>query len=290
MTLSHGRGGPAPREVIRFCRAGDGARLAYADTGTGRPLVKTANWLTHLDLDQALPLWSHWVDGLLQGRRLIRYDERGCGMSEWREPLFTYQDWVADLDAVVDAAEVDRFALLGVSQGGATAVAYAACRPDRVERLVLTSAYLSGRQVRAADDLERRAAKVDVDLARIGWASRDSSFLRVFASQFLPDGTPQDWDEFAAFQRRTTSPENGTRFLEELTRIDVSGLAPRVACPTLIMHSRDDPRVPVSHALELAALIPHSRLVLLDGRNHLFTRDEPAWAEFQHHLAEFLAE
>ncbi|MDW8808288.1 alpha/beta fold hydrolase [Streptomyces scabiei] len=289
-------GGPAAadadRGVIRFCRSADGTRIAYALTGEGPPLVKTANWLTHLDLDRTSPMWGHWFDGLTRGRQLIRYDERGCGLSSWDMGSFTLDDLVADLDAVADAVGLDRFPLLGVSQGGAVAVAYAALRPERVSHLILTSAYARGQLIRAGSDAERDAAEVDLDIARAGWRSQDSgsSFLRYFASQFLADATPAEWDAFAAYQRQTTSPANGLRFLEEFTRIDVSGVAHEVTCPTLIIHSRDDARVPVAQALELATLIPDSRLVLLEGRNHLFTADDPAWPTFLTHLYNFLSE
>ncbi|WP_329531981.1 alpha/beta hydrolase [Streptomyces sp. NBC_01450] len=280
----------ADHEVIRFCRSVDGTRIAYALTGEGPPLVKTANWLTHLDLDRTNPMWAHWFDGLTRGRQLIRYDERGCGLSEWTVPSFTLDDLVDDLDSVVDAAGLDRFPLLGVSQGGAVAVAYAARRPERVSHLILTSAYARGLQIRAGSDAERDAAEVDLNIARAGWRSQDSSFLRYFASQFLADATPAEWDAFAAYQRQTTSPANGLRFLEEFTRIDVSGIARDVICPTLIIHARDDARVPVAQALELATLIPDSRLILLESRNHLFTADDPAWPTFLTHLYKFLSE
>ena len=223
-------------------------------------------------------------------RRLVRYDERGCGLSDWDVPSFTFEDWVNDLETVVEAAGLDRFPLLGVSQGGAVAIAYAARRPERVSRLILAGAYARGRRSGPAMTPSGRAAALDVDLARVGWGHKDPSFLRVFASQFLPDGTRQEWEEFTAFQQRTTSPANAVRFLEEFARIDVSAIAHRVDCPTLILHSRDDVRVPAAQASELAALIPDSRLVLLDSRNHLLTASELAWAAFLSHVEEFLAE
>ncbi|MFC5940206.1 alpha/beta fold hydrolase [Micromonospora harpali] len=280
----------ADRQVIRFCQAGDGTRIAYASVGTGPPLVKAANWMTHLDLEWATPVWSHWLVDLARNRRLIRYDERGCGLSDWVVPSFTFDDWVDDLESLVETIGLDRFPLLGVSQGGAVAVAYAVRHPERVSRLILAGAYARGRRVRARDDTERGAADIDLELARVGWSHQDPRFLQVFASQFLPDGSRQDWEEFIAFQRRTTSPANGVRFLEEFAGIDVSTIAHRVACPTLILHSRDDGRVPATQATELAALIPDSRLVLLDSRNHLLTASEPAWGEFLAHVDAFLSE
>ncbi|MFE0631168.1 alpha/beta fold hydrolase [Streptomyces sp. NPDC058864] len=285
-------GGPtgAGRQTIRFCRAGDGTRIAYAAIGSGPPLLKAANWMSHLDLEWTTPVWSHWLGGLARNRRLIRYDERGCGLSDWVVPSFTFEDWVHDLETVVEAAGVDRFPLIGVSQGGAVAVAYAVRHPERVSRLILAGAYSRGRQVRARTETEAAEAALDLDVARVGWTHQDPRFLQVFASQFLPEGTPDDWDKFTAFQRQTTSPANGIRFLEEFARIDVSDIAHGVACPTLILHSRDDERVPVSQANELAALIPGSRLVLLDSRNHLLTASEPAWDEFLAHIDAFLSE
>ncbi|MFG2307208.1 alpha/beta fold hydrolase [Streptomyces sp. NPDC048566] len=285
-----GRPGGPDRQTIRFCRAADGTRIAYASVGSGPPLLKAANWMSHLDLEWSTPVWSHWLTGLARDRRLIRYDERGCGLSDQTVPHSTFEDWVDDLETVVEAAGVDRFPLLGVSQGGAVAVAYAARHPERVSRLVLAGAYARGRQVRARGEAESAEAALDLDVARVGWAHQDPRFLRVFASQFLPEGTPDDWDEFTAFQRQTTSPANGVRFLEEFARIDVSETAQHVACPTLILHSREDERVPVSQANELASLIPDSRLVLLRSRNHLLTAHEPAWGEFLAHIDAFLAE
>ncbi|MFG2956471.1 alpha/beta fold hydrolase [Streptomyces sp. NPDC048291] len=277
-------------QTIRFCRTADGTRIAYATVGSGPPLLKAANWMSHLDLEWTTPVWSHWLGGLARNRRLVRYDERGCGLSDWTVPGFTFDDWVDDLHTVVEATGLDRFPLLGVSQGGAVAVAYAVRHPERVSRLVLAGAYARGRQVRARTEAEREEAALDLDLARVGWLHQDPRFMRVFASQFLPEGTPEDWTEFTAFQRQTTSPANGVRFLEEFARIDVSAIAHKVACPTLIIHSRDDERVPAAQAGELAALIPDSRLVLLKSRNHLLTAFEPAWDEFLAHMDAFLAE
>lgn len=277
-------------QSIRYCTAADGARIAYATVGDGPPLLKAANWMTHVDLEWSSPVWSHWLHGLARDRRLIRYDERGCGMSDWDVPSFTFDDWVDDLETVVDAVGLDRFPLLGVSQGGAVAIAYAVRHPERVSRLILAGSYARGRQVRASNDHERAEAALDLDLARVGWARQDPSFLRVFATQFLPDGTSDDWADFTDFQRRTTSPENAVRFLEAFARIDVSDIAGSVSCPTLVLHARDDVRVPASQAKELAALIPDSRLALLDSSNHLLSADEPAWPEFLRLIDDFLAE
>jgi pimeloyl-ACP methyl ester carboxylesterase/DNA-binding winged helix-turn-helix (wHTH) protein len=277
------------RDVIRFCRTADGTRVAWAVTGEGPPLVRTANWLSQMDLERTVPEFTHWFEGLTRGRRLIRYDERGYGLSDWTTG-FTIDEWVEDIDVVADAAGLGRFPLLGVSQGGPLAVAYAARRPERVSRLVLNAAYARGRLARARDAAERDGANLDLKLTLAGWHAQDHSYQRFFGAQFFADDPPQKWDVFTSFQRRSVSVANGARFLEEQSRLDVADLARQVRCPTLIVHSRDDPRVPISQAKELAELIPDSRLVVLDGRNHLLTADEPAWPRFLDELNAFLTE
>jgi pimeloyl-ACP methyl ester carboxylesterase len=279
---------PPPRQSIAFTRAADGIRLAYAVAGQGPPLVRAANWMTHLGYDIESAVWKHWVRDLAAGHTFIRYDERGCGLSDWEAGEFTFDDWVRDLESVVEAVGLQQFPLLGVSQGGAVAVAYAARHPERVSKLVLCSAYARGRAVRAVGDEEKRAAALDLDLARVGWGRDDPVFRQVFAAQFLPDGTRADWAAFDQLQRRTTSPDNAVRFLQEFARIDVREEAMRVRCPALIMHSRDDHRVPLQSGQELAALIPDSRLVALDSKNHLLTATEPAWPVFNAELSAFL--
>jgi pimeloyl-ACP methyl ester carboxylesterase/DNA-binding winged helix-turn-helix (wHTH) protein len=281
---------PPPRQHIAFCRAVDGVRLAYAVSGDGPPLVRAANWMTHLGYDSESPVWQHWVREFSLRHTFVRYDERGCGLSDWDVGDFTFDAWVTDLESVVEALGLDRFPLMGVSQGGAVAVAYAARHPDRVSRLVLCGAYAKGRAVRAVNEDEKRAASLDLDLARVGWGRDDPAFRQVFAAQFLPDGTRADWAAFDQLQRRTTSPENAVRFLTEFGRIDVCDDARNVACPTLVLHSRDDHRVPLRFGEELAALIPDAQLVTLHSNNHLLTGSEPAWQEFCAEVGAFLAD
>ncbi|WP_167481590.1 MULTISPECIES: alpha/beta fold hydrolase [Amycolatopsis] len=285
--------GAAPRRVrapqqIRYCRSPDGVRVAYALSGCGPPLVKAANWLTHLDLEWASPIWAHWLDGLARRHTLVRYDERGCGLSDWDIGEFRFDDWVDDLELVVDGLGLERFPLLGISQGGAVAIAYAVRHPERVSRLVLAGAYSRGRFARATTPEEKEEAELDLVLGRIGWRHDDPTFRQVFAGQFLPDATRELWDAFNDLQRATTSNDNVVRFLNVFAHIDVSAIAPSVRCPTLILHSRGDLRVPKAQAQELAALIPDSRLCFLDSRNHVLTEQEPAWPEFLAELDSFL--
>lgn len=281
---------PAPlSQRISFCHAADGARLAYAVVGEGPPLVRAANWMTHLAYDIESPVWRHWVDELSDGHTFIRYDERGCGLSDWEAGEFTFDDWVADLESVVEAVGLQRFPLIGVSQGGAVAIAYAARHPERVSRLVLCGGYARGRSVRAVGDDEQRAAALDLELARVGWGRDDPAFRQVFAAQFLPDGSRADWAAFDQLQRLTTSPENAVRFLAQFASIDVRADAEKIRCPTLVVHSRNDHRVPMRCAEELAALIPDSQLVALASNNHLLTATEPAWPVFLSAVRRFLA-
>ncbi|MFY1699630.1 MULTISPECIES: alpha/beta fold hydrolase [unclassified Solwaraspora] len=282
---------PGDYDTVRFCQTRDGTRLAYTVTGSGPPLISAANWLTHLGLDRRDPMWIHWYRDLMrETRRGLRYDERGCGLSDWCPPSPSPQVWVEDLDTVADAAGYDTFAIIGTAQAAATAIAYAALRPERITRMVLISSHARGRQARAHTDLDRRVADVDLDLATVAWQSADPAFLRAYAALFLPNAAPAELDAYIAFTRRTTSLENLVHFFHMIATMDVFPLVERVRCPTLILHARGDPRVPASDATELAALIGDSRLVLLDSTNHLFTATEPAWAELVRHVDDFLAD
>jgi len=279
---------PPLDQEIRFCTTPDGVRLAYALTGAGPPLVRAAVWLTHVDYDLNSPVWRHWLTDLSARHTVIRYDERGCGLSD-HDVDFSFDAWVNDLETVVDAAGLDRFALLGMSQGGGVSMAYAARHPERVSHLVLVNTYLRGRYLRAATDTERRDAELQVEMAVVGWGRDDVAYRYFFASQFLPGGTPELWDAFAELQRRTTSAENAQQFFTTYGHIDVTDLAREIRVPTLVLHARDDRRVPYAQAREVAAAIPGSRLVPLDSPNHLFLPDEPAWDVVVREIEAFLA-
>ena len=274
---------------IRFCRTPDGVNLAYAVTGSGPPLLKAANWLTHVDHDWHSPVWRHWLVGLSDQHQLIRYDERGCGLSDRDVPHQTFEAWVSDLETVADAAGLDRFPLLGISQGGPVAIAYAARHPERVSHLVIYGSYAQGRRTRATSEAELRLHQLHVDLARNGWGIDDPAFRQVFTAQFMPEGSRELWDAFNELQRQTTSPENAARVLELTGGIDVVGLAPLVQAPTLVLHARHDHRPPFEQGRLLASMIPDSRFVALDSSNHILLGDEPAWPVFLAQVEAFLA-
>jgi DNA-binding SARP family transcriptional activator/pimeloyl-ACP methyl ester carboxylesterase len=274
---------------IKFCRTPDGVNLAYAITGSGSQLVKAANWLTHVDYDWHSPVWRHWLVELSGRHQLIRYDERGCGLSDRDVPDHTFEAWISDLETVVDAAGLDRFPLLGISQGGPVAIAYAARHPERVSHLVIYGSYAQGRRTRASSQSDLRLHQLQVDLARNGWGIDDPAFRQVFTAQFMPEGTRELWDAFNELQRQTTSPENAARVLDVTGGIDVVGLAPLVRAPTLVLHARDDHRPPFEQGRLLASLIPDSRFVALDSSNHILLEDEPAWPVFMAEVEAFLA-
>jgi pimeloyl-ACP methyl ester carboxylesterase len=279
-----------PSQDIRFCTTGEGVRLAYAAMGEGPPLVKAANWLSHLDYDWQSSVWRHWLVELSNRFRLVRYDERGCGLSDWDVPEFSFEAWVRDLEAVVDAAGLDRFALLGISQGGPVAIAYAVRHPERVSRLVLLGAFAQGRRKRARrpEDLDLLEARIN--MVRAGWGRPDPQYRQMFLSRFLPEGTQDEWREFDELQRRSTSPENAWQFVQEFGDIDVSDLAAQVSAPTLIASARREPDDMFEQSRVLASLIPNGRLVPLDSGNHLLPERDPAWPQFLAELDAFFTE
>ena len=280
---------PAPPEQeIRFATAGDGTRLAYATSGAGPPLVKTANWLSHLGYDWESPVWRHWLAELSRRFRLVRYDERGCRLSDWDSGRFSFEDWVDDLETVVDAAGLDRFPLLGISQGGPVAIAYAVRHPERVTHLVLHSSFAQGWRKSARTPGDLALADARVQMVRLGWGRPDPTYRQMFVARFLPEATQEQWRSFDELQRRSTSPDNAWRFVDAFASIDVTDLAPKLTVPTLIMGSRREPENRFEQSRLLAALIPNSRLVPLDSANHLLPERDPAWKHFLAEIDRFL--
>jgi DNA-binding winged helix-turn-helix (wHTH) protein/alpha-beta hydrolase superfamily lysophospholipase len=277
------------RQDIHFCTTPDGTRLAYATVGTGPPLVRAAHWITHLDYDWQSPVWRHWLVGLARNRTLVRYDERGNGLSDHDVDDVSFEAMVSDLETVVDDLGLERFPILGLSQGGAVAVTYAARHPERVSHLVLVGAYAQGRLARATTEEERREANVQFEMVRLGWGKDDPSFRRFFAARFVPDSDAELWESFAELLRRTTSADNAARLLESWADIDVCDVAREVQAPTLVLHARDDTAIPWEQGRLFASVIPGARLVPLSSRNHLLRADEPAWTQLLSEIDEFLS-
>jgi pimeloyl-ACP methyl ester carboxylesterase len=277
------------KQEIRFCTAPDGVQLAYSLIGQGPPLMKTGNWMTHLEFDLESPVWRHLYRELAKDHTLVPYDPRGNGLSDRTVDEISFDAFVDDLEAVADAAQVARFALLGISQGCAVAIAYAVRHPERVSHLILYGGYAVGwnKRVRSAAEKEEETAMLT--LMRLGWGKENAAFRQLFTSQFIPGGTKEQADWFNELQRITVSGEMATRMYTAVGETDVAALLPRVSAPTLVLHTREDARVPFEAGRRMAAGIPGARFVALQGRNHLFLETEPAFGQFLEHTRTFLA-
>jgi pimeloyl-ACP methyl ester carboxylesterase len=262
--------------------------IAYATTGAGYPFVKAANWLNHLDFEWDSPLWRHWLRDLGEHHTVIRYDERGNGLSDWDVEEMSQEAWVHDLETVVDAAGAERFALFGISQGGPVAIDYAVRHPERVSHLILCNSYARGWNHRGCPEKmeERRALKT---LVGMDWGRNNPAFSQMFTNAFLPENaTPEHQKWFNDLQRMSATGENAARIFEVCDGMDVRSLLSSVAVPTLVLHSDRDRVVPIAEGRILAAEIPNARFVLLPSANHIFLEEEPAWGKFLEELGEFL--
>jgi len=282
----------APKgQQIRFVEGKDGVTIAWASFGDSDnpPLVKAANWLNHLELDWEAPIWSPMFRRLSRTHRVIRYDERGCGLSDWDVDSLGFEEFVEDLEQVVDAVGLERFPLLGISQGAAVSIAYAARHPERVSKLILFGAYDCGwRHIAKPEEVREREAVMV--LTETGWGSDNSAYRHLFSRTFMPDASAEELDWFDEFQRQTTSPTNALRFLEAFSTIDVRDCLAKVQCPTLVVHSRGDMRIPFATGRSLAARIPDARLASVDSNNHLLLGREKATEQFVQMIRDFLQE
>jgi len=276
-----------PRQEIRFCTTADRTRIAYAAVGAGPPLVKAANWLTHIEHEWESPVWGHWIREISPRHRLVRWDERGCGLSDWNADDLSLGAWVHDMETVVDALGLERFAVLGISQGGAAAIAYAARHPERVSHLVLCGAYARGWRHRGnAEEAEARSALLG--LTRLGWGQNNPAFRQLFTTRFIPDAGATEMEWFNDLQRVSTSPEMAGRLMDSFSRVDVRPLLADVKAPAIVFHAQRDAVVPFDEGRLLAAGIPGSTFVPLPSRNHLLLEHEPAWPIFLRELGAFL--
>jgi len=273
-------------QTVRFCRSADGVRIAYARYGQGPPLVISTCWLSHLEYDLESPVWRHFIEDLGEVATLIRFDERGHGLSDWQVPDFSFESRIADLEAVVQAAGFDRFALLGMAQGGPVAIAYTHRHSDRVSRLILHgsgSATLSGSPDSAElDDVFTR-------MIEVGWARPEGRFRRVFTDMLIPGATPEQMTWVDTLMRTSTSTANAVQFRRQRRDVDVTDLLTQLDVPTLVLHARGDQMVDVANGRLLAAGIPGARLVTLESNNHVLLADEPAWPVFLREVTGWVA-
>lgn len=276
------------KQHIRFCTSVDGVRIAFATAGAGPTLVRVNNWFTHLELDWGNPVWRHWSEALAQRRTLVRYDPRGCGLSDRDAADLSLDALVSDLAAVVDALKLHRFPLIGLCQGGAVAVAYAARHPERVSRLVLYDSYLHGAFAGDAPERLAKQARAFAQVIELGWDGSVAAYRELFANLLMPEAGAQALKWIAELQRRSASAATACSLWNAFNAFDVRGEAPKVAAPTLVFHVRGDAMVPFEAGRRLAAAIPNARFVPLEGRNHILRADEPAWTTFGKELDDFL--
>jgi pimeloyl-ACP methyl ester carboxylesterase len=274
-------------QEIRFCHSRDGVRVAYATSGAGPAVVKTSHWMSHLEVDWTSPVLGHLIGELARGRRLVRYDQRGTGLSDRTPGSLSLDDFVADLEAVADDAGLERFALVGISQGCAISVSYAVRHPERVTKLVLLGGFAHGwRKTNVPGTLERMEAMGKLILH--GWGKDNEAFRQVFTSLFIPRGTPEEARHFNDLQRMATTPETAARIFDAIGNFDIDSLLPQVKAPTLVVHNRDDDAVAFRAGRHLATRIPGARFLPLESKNHILLADEPAWPVLQSNLRAFL--
>lgn len=276
------------RQSIGFCEANDGVKIAYATVGSGPPLVKTANWLNHLELDWESPIWADMFRELAAEHTFVRYDERGNGLSDWDVPEISFPAFLEDLETVVDHLGLTRFPLLGLSQGCAVSIEYAVRYPEKVSALILIGGYAAGWRIGLSQE-EREQREAVLTLTRHGWGTSNPAYRHIFSQTFMPNADAERLAWFDDFQRQTTSPENAVRFQEAFGDIDVRHLLSQVQTPTLVLHARDDQRIPLSCGRELAANIPNAELVTLESQSHIILGDEPAWQVCMDEIARFLS-
>jgi pimeloyl-ACP methyl ester carboxylesterase/DNA-binding CsgD family transcriptional regulator len=268
------------KQEIRFCKSADGTGLAYAISGSGAPLLRAQHWMTHLEFDAQCPAWRPSLDELSRRFRLVRFDQRGCGLSDASPADLSFDAWVRDFEAVADAAGLERFPILGFSQGAAISIAYAARHPERVSHLLLVGAYSRGWRRRDPSPLELDRAETMAHLIEIGWGTQDPTFRQVFTTNFMPGATVEQQRSFNDMMRVSTTAETAARIFRAFGEIDVRDEARAVRCPTLVVHARGDLRVPFEEGRVLASLIPGARFLPLESANHLLLESEPAWREF----------
>lgn len=275
------------RQTVAFCTAADGVRIAYASVGKGTPIIKAANWLSHLEYDWDAPIWSPLFRELAMDHHFIRYDERGNGLSDWVVANLSFESFVSDLESVVEANKVDQFVLLGISQGAAVSIDYAVKHPDRVTHLILFGGYPAGWRINATDN-EIQEREAIMTLTKTGWGRDNPAYRQIFTSTFMPSARSEELSWFNEFQRLTTSPENAARFLSVFGDIDVREKLSKVTVPTLVIHSLGDRRIPVSVGRDIAAAIPNAEFVGLESDGHLLLGREAASKAFVEAVREFI--
>ena len=278
------------RQRIRFLRTDDGVRLAWAEAGSGPLLVKASNWMTHLEWEWESPVWRHWLRFFSDHFRYVRYDERGCGLTDWQVPTFSMDRWMGDLANVIDAAKPEGpVALLGISQGAAACIAYAVQHPERVSRMILYGGYARGYAHRG-NSVAKQEFDVIREAVRLGWGKDNPAFRQLFTSRFIPGGTAEQLAWFNELCRKTTTGEVAAEILSARANVNVAGLLDQVRVPTLVIHAREDNVVALSEGRLLASGIRDAQFVELPSKNHVLLEDEPAWTRFKEAVLDFVGD
>jgi pimeloyl-ACP methyl ester carboxylesterase/class 3 adenylate cyclase len=275
------------KQQIRFCKSFDGARIAYATMGSGPAIVKAPHWLTHLEHEAESPVWKPWLEEMSRGNTLVRMDERNCGLSDWDVEI-SFEHWVRDLEAVVDAAGLERFALFGHSQGASISIEYAARHPERVTHLLILGGYLRGTMRRGLPQHRIDELEATLKLVEVGWGRDDVTYRQMFAMSFIPGATLEQINSLSELQRKSASPKGAVAIMRAFFNIEASASAPKVKCPTLLIHGRDDRRAPMEEGRLIASLIPGARMITVDTANHILLEHEPAFARFFEEMRAFV--
>ena len=276
------------RQRIRFLRASDGAQLAWAEAGEGPLLVKASNWMSHLEYEWQSPLWRHWIQFFSDHFRFVRYDERGCGLSDREPPPVSVDRWTADLEEVCEVVRNpdEPFLLLGISQGAFACIHYAVRYPERVSHMILYGGYARGYLKRGNPDAAREYRAI-VEAIRVGWGKDNPSFRQLFTSRFIPEGTAEQLAWFNELCRKTVAPSMAADLLQLRGEIDIVHLLSQVHVPTLVIHAANDNVISMSEGRLIASSIPNAQFVELDSKNHILLEHEPAWTRFQEAVLEF---
>ena len=277
-----------PTQRIRFCLSRDGTRIAYATCGVGPPLVLVAHVFHHIELDWNSPIWRPWLLFLARRHLLIRYDFRGCGLSDCDHVEFSFEKLVEDFEAVVKAADIDRFVLFAMSGGARVIMPYVIRNPGRISHLVLYGTTPWGPLARSAPREQVEDRQLRLKAIELGWSPDTPGYGPFWTSLHLPDATPEQLRAHNELTRLTTSPTNAVQLLRTLQESDMNELLPQVRCPTLILHARQSAILPFDGGRAVAALIPDAQFVPLESRNHIVLAGEPAWQQFVHAIEDFL--
>jgi pimeloyl-ACP methyl ester carboxylesterase len=277
-----------PAQQIRFCTSRDGTRIAYATGGAGPPLIWAASWFHHLELDWGSPVWRPWISLLTRRHTLVRYDWRGCGLSDREQVEFSFEKFVEDLEAVIAAAGLEQFVLFGIAAGAAIGMTYAVRHSDRVSQLVLYASYARNRLAGNPTPQEVEEAQARLKVIELGWPNDTPAYGQFFAALHMPDASAEQTQSFQDLVRETTSLANNDAMRRTFSRIDVQEIVPKVRCPVLVLHSRGNSVIPFEQGRSVAGLIPGARFVPLDSRNHVLLETEPAWQQFVEALEDFL--